>query len=331
MTKITLSREAEVKVAHDVAVGARVLELEATGLTALAASLDQRFSDAVSAIAEIRGRVVVSGMGKSGHIARKIAATLASTGTPAMFVHPADASHGDLGMITEDDCLLLISNSGETKELADIVGYAKRYSIPVVAICGRAESTLAETAYATLLLPDIAEACPIGDAPTTSTTVSLALGDALAVALLERKGFTLDQFKIFHPGGTLGQALIWVENIMRVGEELALIEPDASMSEAILKMTATTFGRVGVIDEFGRLIAAVTDGDIRRHMSPTLLECKVSEVMSLDPKTIGPHALASEAVRLMNEFKITNLYVVDPDSKPVGMLRMHDCLGAGVV
>jgi len=331
MAESTLAQEAEEQVIHDVAVGTRVLELEAAGLTALAESLDQRFSDAVGIMAEIRGRVVVSGMGKSGHVSRKIAATLASTGSPAIFVHSADASHGDLGMITESDCLLLISNSGETRELADIVAYAKRYSIPVVAICGRAESTLAEIANATLVLPDTAEACPIGDAPTTSTTVSLALGDALAVALLERKGFTLDQFKIFHPGGTLGRTLIWAEDIMRVGEELALIEPDAPVSEAILKMTATTFGRVGVKDESGRLIAAVTDGDIRRHMSPTLLESKVSEVMSPNPQTIGSHVLASEAVRLMNEFKITNLYVVDSDSKPVGMLRMHDCLGAGVV
>ena len=307
----------------------RVLLLEKEGLEALARSLGERFVAGLDLLGETKGRVVVAGIGKSGHVARKIAATLASTGTPALFVHPAEASHGDLGMITEDDAVLALSNSGETAEMADIVAYAKRFEIPLVAITGKPDSALAEAASVALVIPESDEACPLGLAPTTSTTVMLALGDAIAVALLERKGFSADNFQDLHPGGKLGHRLLKVADIMHGEEELPLVDGDTTMADALLVMTAKRFGCVGIVNGAGRLEGIITDGDLRRHMSPELLSRKTAEVMSRHPHTIASQALASEAVRAMNARAVTNLFVVD-GGPPVGILHIHDCLRAGV-
>ena len=307
----------------------RVLRLEKEGLEALARSLGERFVAALDILGGVKGRVVVAGIGKSGHVARKIAATLASTGTPALFVHPAEASHGDLGMITEDDAVLALSNSGETTEMADIVAYSKRFAIPLIAVTGKTGSALAEAASVALFIPESDEACPLGLAPTTSTTVMLGLGDAIAVALLERKGFSADNFQDLHPGGKLGRRLFKVADIMHGEEELPLVNGDTTMAEALLVMTAKRFGCVGIVDGADRLQGIVTDGDLRRHMSPELLSLKTAEVMSRQPQTIGSQALASEAVRTMNAHAVTNLFVVD-DGPPIGILHIHDCLRAGV-
>ena len=307
----------------------RVLELEARGLEAMARGIDEAFAHALDLIGQMRGRVIVTGMGKSGHIGRKLAATLASTGTPAMFVHAAEASHGDLGMITEADVVIALSNSGETPELADILVYAKRFGIPLVAMTGKADSTLARAATVTLLLAPAAEACPMGLAPTTSTTIMLALGDALAVATLERKGFSATDFRMLHPGGMLGRRLLRVADIMRQGELLPLAKADEKMDEALIKMTAKSVGCVGVVDGEGRLTGIVTDGDLRRHMGSDLLDRTVGEIMTPNPKTIDAAALASEAVALMNARKITAVFVV-ADFHPIGIVHIHDCLRAGV-
>jgi arabinose-5-phosphate isomerase len=312
----------------DLTAAVRVLRLEAAAIEALARTLDGAFVDAIERLHRVQGRVVVTGMGKSGHIARKIAATLASTGTPALFVHPAEASHGDLGMITPEDAVLALSNSGETNELADLVDYTRRFAIPLVAITAGARSALAEAADVALLLPNAPEACPLGLAPTTSTTMSLALGDALAIALLERKGFSADEFQVLHPGGRLGRRLLRVTDIMHTGDEMPIIRPEAPMSEALLAMTAKRFGCVGVVDDAGALIGIITDGDLRRHMDPALLDKVVGAVMTPGPHTIRPKALAAEAVGLMNAKAITSLFVVE-DRRPVGILHIHDCLRAG--
>ena len=313
------------------ATGRRVLSIEADALLAAAAALDDSFALAVERIAGIDGRVIVTGMGKSGHIGRKIAATFASTGTPALFVHPAEASHGDLGMITKADLVLALSNSGETPELADIVGYCRRFSIAMIAIVGRADSTLAKTADLVLLLPDRPEACPMGLAPTTSTTVALALADALAVALLEHKDFDAHGFGVFHPGGKLGKRLIRVEQLMHGDEALPLIDLDASTADAILEMTAKRFGCVGVLDQRRELAGIITDGDLRRHMEPSLLSRPAVELMTSAPRTVCPEALAVEALAVMNDpdRPITVMFVVE-NHKPVGILHMHDCLRSGV-
>jgi arabinose-5-phosphate isomerase len=274
-------------------------------------------------------RVIVTGMGKSGHIANKIASTLASTGTPAVFVHPAEASHGDLGMITGDDVVIALSNSGETSELADLVTYTRRFKIPLIAITGRANSTLAVAADVALVLPNTPEACPMGLAPTTSTTVMLALGDALAVAMLERKGFSADDFHLLHPGGKLGRLLLRVAGIMHTGDEVPLIGGDRSMADTLLLMTSKSFGCAGIVDDDGRLKGIVTDGDLRRHMSGDLLSLKTEEVMTADPLSVQPSTLASEALGFMNARSITTLFVVE-DGRPVGIIHIHDCLRAGV-
>jgi arabinose-5-phosphate isomerase len=313
----------------DIDVARRVLLVEKRGLEALAARLDESFAAAIEIFAATRGRIVVTGMGKSGHIARKIAATLASTGAPAQFVHPGEASHGDLGMIAAGDAVLALSNSGETSELGDIVAYAARFRIPLVAMTRRSPSVLAEAADVTLVLPATEEACPLGLAPTTSTTMMLALGDAIAVALLERKGFSSDDFKVLHPGGKLGRRLLRVADIMHAGDAVPVVPEGTAMSEAVLVMTAKSFGCVGVMAG-GRLAGIVTDGDLRRHMQSDLLARSVDEVMTPAPKTIGPAALAAEALGLMNEHAITSLMVVDEDRRPVGILHIHDCLRAGV-
>jgi arabinose-5-phosphate isomerase len=314
----------------DLAVARRVIRAEICGLESLAKALDGAFQQAVNACAAVRGRIIVTGVGKSGHIARKIAATLASTGTPAQFVHPVEASHGDLGMVGSDDAILALSNSGETTELADIIAYSRRFKIPLIAITGAARSTVAGAADVVLLLPAAAEACPMGLAPTTSTTMMMTLGDALAIALLERKGFSSADFRVFHPGGRLGRRLLRVRDIMHEGDEVPLITPDAPMSDAILVMTARSFGCVGVCEPEGRLVGVITDGDLRRHMGDSLLGRPVGAVMNQNPKTIAATALAADALGVMNRFAITSLFVVDESGRPIGFLHLHDCLRAGI-
>ena len=313
----------------------RVLTLEADSIRALAELLDGAFSAAVDRLAQVSarqggGRVIVSGMGKSGHVARKIAATMASTGTPAQFVHPAEASHGDLGMITATDAVLCLSNSGETPELNDLVAHAKRFDIPLIAIVGRDGSSLGQAADIALVLPKTPEACPLGLAPTTSTTMMLALGDALAVALLERKGFTAEDFQVLHPGGKLGKALIKVSDIMHVGDEVPLVPLGTGMRDAVLTMTAKTFGCVGIADGDGKLVGIITDGDLRRHIDDDLFAHSVDDVMTRAPKAIRPQALAAEALGRMKASKVTALFVV-ADGRPIGIVRIHDMLRAGVV
>jgi arabinose-5-phosphate isomerase len=319
---------------QDLDAGRRVLRLEAQGLDALATSLGDGFTRVLDVLVAVTGRITVTGMGKSGHIARKIAATLASTGTPAQFVHPGEASHGDLGMIAPGDAVLAMSNSGDTTELNDIVLYTRRFAIPLVAMTAQAQSALAEAADATLILPQAPEACPMGLAPTTSTIMMLALGDAVAIALLERKGFSAKDFQVLHPGGSLGRKLLRVSEIMHGPEELPLCRPETPMAEAILTMTKGTFGCVGITRDDGELVGIITDGDLRRHMNPGLLEARAAEVMTGPPRTIRPQALAAEALGIMNglrnERPITSLFVVE-EARPVGILHIHDCLRAGVV
>ena len=316
----------------DLDVARAVLGTEAQALRALAAALDESFARAVEILAGASGRIVVSGMGKSGHVARKLAATLASTGTPALFVHPAEASHGDLGMIVGGDVVLALSNSGETPELADIVAHARRFALPIVAVTARRGSALAKAADAVLLLPQTAEACPMGLAPTTSTVMQMALGDALAVALLTRRGFTAADFGRFHPGGRLGARLRRVGELMHEGNEMPLAPPELPMHQALLRMTEKRFGCLGVTEAAGRLVGIITDGDLRRHMGPDLLARRVGEIMTPDPRTIMADALAAEALHVMNarERPITALFVVDRDGRPVGILHVHDLLRAGV-
>lgn len=313
-----------------IAVGRGVLLHEAEALRTLAGALDASFVRVVDLFAGLEGRVVVTGMGKSGHVARKVAATFASTGTPAFYVHPAEASHGDLGMITREDAVLAFSNSGETEELRDLTLYSRRFRIPLVAVTSRAESTLARNADLVLLLPPLREACPLGLAPTTSTTAMLALGDALAVALLRRKGFTPGQFADFHPGGRLGARLMRVEQLMRRDDMLPLVRPETPMREAVLEMTRKCLGCVGIVDADGRLVGIVTDGDLRRHMGPDLLERRAGDIMTRHPLTIAPGALAVEALGTMNRNAVTVLFVVDAEGRPVGALHIHDCLRAGI-
>ena len=313
----------------DLAAARRVVAQESRALARLAEALTGRFVEATELLAATRGRIVLSGMGKSGHIANKIAATFASTGAPALFVHPAEASHGDLGMITEADTLLMLSNSGETPELADLVNYATRFSIPLVAIVGQAPSTLADSATVALVLPDEPEAGTLGLAPTTSTIMMLALGDALAVALLERKGLTAEDFSLYHPGGKLGQRLVRVADIMHAGDSLPLVPAETAMAEALIVMTAKRLGCVGATDARGALVGIVTDGDLRRHMDADLLRKPVSEIMTRDPVTIHGGALGAEAVHLMNQRQITSLFVIEGE-RPVGVVHIHDCLRAGL-
>ncbi|MGE5270700.1 MAG: KpsF/GutQ family sugar-phosphate isomerase [Thiohalocapsa sp.] len=315
---------------RDLAVARRVVRAEIEGLEQLAGALDAGFAAALDLCAAAVGRLIVTGVGKSGHIARKIAATLASTGTPAMFVHPSEASHGDLGMIGQQDAILALSNSGDSGELADIIAYSRRFKIPLIAFTGGSGSLLAEAADVVLLLPCTAEACPMGLAPTTSTTMMIALGDALAIALLERRGFSSADFQLFHPGGKLGRRLLRVADIMHVGDAVPLISTEAPTSEAILVMSAKSFGCVGVCGADGQLVGVITDGDLRRHMDDRLLSRSVGDVMHRDPKTITAGLLAAEALGVMNRFEITALFVVDDARRPAGFLHMHDCLRAGV-
>jgi arabinose-5-phosphate isomerase len=312
------------------ATARRVIGIEAQALTLLGDSLGESFAGAVRLILKARGRVIVSGMGKSGHIGRKIAATLASTGTPAQFVHPAEASHGDLGMVTREDVALVLSNSGETPELSDIVAHTRRFSIPLIGVAGKPGSTLLRQADVAIVLPQSAEACGTGVVPTTSTTMTLALGDALAVALMEHRRFTPEHFRTFHPGGKLGARLATVASLMH--SDLPLVTAATPMSEALLVISQKGFGVVGVTDAAGVLAGIITDGDLRRHMAG-LLDHTAAHVMTPAPRTIAPDALAEAALAVMNAHKITSLFVLRPggDGRPLGILHIHDCLRAGVV
>ncbi|CAN0342172.1 unnamed protein product [Discosporangium mesarthrocarpum] len=307
----------------------RVLETEIGGLRALSDALDAGFARAVDLIAAASGRVIVTGMGKSGHIATKIAATLASTGTPAQYVHPGEASHGDLGMITANDAIIALSNSGETAELSDIVAYAKLQRIPLISITGKANSALSNAADVPLVMPDSPEACPLSLAPTTSTTVMLALGDAIAVALLERRGFSPDDFRLLHPGGQLGSRLTMAVDVMRSGDEMPLVDLDSPMTETIIEMTAKRFGCVGVLSPAGRLAGIITDGDLRRHMENDILAMTAAEVMTPDPKAVSENILTAQVLAMMNENQITNYFVV-ADGTPVGIIHIHDVLRKGL-
>jgi arabinose-5-phosphate isomerase len=316
-----------------VASALRTLDTERDGVAALAAAmcdgLGTAFAAAVAAIRAARGRVIVTGMGKSGHVGRKIAATLASTGTPAFFVHAADASHGDLGMITSDDVMLVLSWSGETEELKDLINYSRRFRIALIAVTVSADSTLGKAADVVLALPETREACPHNLAPTTSSLMQLALGDALAIALLESRGFSAMDFGVFHPRGRLGAALKFVRDIMHSGQAVPLIKCGALMSEAIVEMTAKGFGCVAVTDDAGKLAGIITDGDLRRHMRADLLQLTVDAVMTTSPIVVRPHQLASEALQVLNSLKKQALIVVESDM-PVGILNFHDLLRAGV-
>jgi arabinose-5-phosphate isomerase len=308
----------------------RVLRNEGNALLSLAQALPSDFDAAVRLILNAQGRVVLSGMGKSGHIARKIAATLASTGTPSIYVHPAEASHGDLGMITPQDICLVISNSGETTELGDLLAYCLRFEIPIIGISKRDDSTLMRAAALRLTLPDLEEACALGMAPTTSTTLTLGLGDALAIAVMEQREFRPEHFRSFHPGGRLGAQLAKVTQLMHSGDSLPLVGAGAPMADAILQMTESGFGITGVTDAQGALIGVISDGDLRRNMVG-LMERRAGDVATLSPVTVAPDTAAAEAVALMNKRKVYALFVVAADRAPVGVLRLHDCLRAGVV
>jgi len=314
------------------ATARRVVSREADALARLTGSLGASFAEAAAVLLAARGRVIVSGMGKSGHIARKIAATFASTGTPAHFVHPAEASHGDLGMMATGDVALLLSNSGETPELADMIAYTRRFAIPLIGVAGRAGSTLLTRADVAILLPDAPEACDTGIVPTTSTTMTLALGDALAIALMEHRRFTPEKFREFHPGGRLGAQLARVADLMHGGQRMPLIAEASPMGEALVEMSAKGFGVVGVTDAAGRLVGIVTDGDLRRHMDG-LMDRTAGEVMTRAPLTIAPGALAEEALARMNARKITTLFAMyeGGNERPEGILHIHDCLRAGVI
>ena len=311
----------------------RTLELEVGGLNALRTAIEdglgEVFAEAVATIRASRGRVIVTGMGKSGHVGQKIAATLASTGTPAFFVHPSEASHGDLGMITREDIILALSWSGETVELGNILTYSRRFGVRLIALTSRAESALGKAADLVLKLPAVQEACPHGLAPTTSTITQLAIGDCLALALLESRGFSAADFKVFHPGGQLGANLQYASDLMHKADKLPLVTPDTVMSDALVIMTEKSFGCLGVVDEAGRLIGIVTDGDLRRHMGPDLVRARVDAIMTREPKTIAPDALASAALNLVNQLAITALFVVEAE-KPVGIIHIHDLLRAGI-
>ena len=311
----------------------RSLDTEANGLAALIEALDgelgESFSAAIDLLRHASGNVIFSGIGKSGHIARKAAATFASTGTRAMFVHAAEASHGDLGMVSPEDVIIMLSNSGENAELKDIVAYSRRFAVPLIAMTGNAGSALGKAADVVLKLPRAAEACPNGLAPTTSTTMQIALGDALAIALLDDRGFTAAEFQKFHPGGRLGAALAHVRDVMHGSDRLPLAAKDTVMSDALLTMTAKSLGCLGVIDDDGRLAGVITDGDLRRHMQPDLLKRTAGEIMTNDPKTVTPDTLASAAMETLNSMNITILFVVE-NQRPVGVIHVHDLLQLGV-
>jgi arabinose-5-phosphate isomerase len=331
--KLRVVHSARLAPPHPAQSAVRTLDLESEGLHALRMALDQHlrepFATAVTILAGAKGRVIVTGIGKSGHIGQKLAATFASTGTPAFFVHPSEASHGDLGMITREDAIVAISWSGESLELGNILTYSRRFKVPLIAITAGAESALAKQSDVVLELPRAKEACPHGLAPTTSTTMQLAIGDCLAIALLESKGFTAHDFSLFHPGGSLGASLKFVSDLMHAGEQLPLVGEDVPMSGALVTMTQKAFGCLGVVDSKGRLAGVITDGDLRRHMGDRLLAARTGEIMTKKPKVVTPGMLASAALEVLNTSRITALFVVDK-GRPVGIVHIHDLLRAGV-
>jgi arabinose-5-phosphate isomerase len=319
---------------NTVSAARRAIEIETRGMTALIEALDGTLGDAltraVDTILAASGRVIVSGMGKSGHIARKIAATMASTGTPASFVHPAEASHGDLGMITPNDVVIMLSNSGESAELKDMLNYCARFSVPMIAITANAASTMGRSADVVLQLPKVQEACPNGLAPTTSTLLQLALGDAMAMALLESKGFSADDFRNYHPGGKLGAQIKHAQDIMHHGKELPIAVEGTLLSVAIPILSEKKFGCLGVVDANGTLIGIVTDGDLRRHLGPDLTSRSVENVMTKNPTTVHGNMLAAEVIEIINSKRITAVFVLDKSRKPVGLIHIHDLLREGV-
>ena len=319
-------------VEQDIDCAKRTINSEIEAVRAMEEALDNSLSDALDLMQKASGRVIVTGMGKSGHIGTKIAATLASTGTPSFFIHPAEASHGDLGMLTEDDAVLAISNGGESKELSDIIIYCKRYGIPLIAMTKNPDSSLGRAGDVLLKLPNYREACPLGMAPTTSTTATLMLGDVLAVCLMERKGFSKLDYKRRHPGGKLGAMLQKVSDLMHRGEEVPTVSENTLMQEAMLVMSSKMLGCVGIVDTAGKLTGVITDGDLRRAMSSDILSKKVTDVMTKNPKTISPDVLAAEALNTMNNTGkgITQLFILDDEQRPVGVIHIHDCLRAGV-
>lgn len=313
------------------AVGKSVLQTEAAALVDLKNALDESFTRAVEALANAKGRVIVTGMGKSGHIAHKIAASMSSLGTTAYFVHPGEASHGDLGMIEPDDIVIALSNSGDSPELSDIIAFCHRFNITLIGMTGRREGTLAKRSHIVLCLPPLEEACPFGLAPTTSTTLMLALGDALAIALLEKRHFSKEQYKMRHPGGKLGKLMLNAADLMHSGDEMPLVRAETKMSDALIVMTEKSLGCVGVVDENGDLQGIVTDGDLRRKMSADLLTRSAGEIMTANPRSVTRETSAADVVRIMNTTGkgITGLFVLD-GKKPVGFVHIHDCLRAGV-
>lgn len=325
------SKETNVTDNKDIEVAKQTIEQEIEALKVMESELDSTLSKAVDVLIQTKGRVIITGMGKSGHIGRKISATMASTGTPSFFLHPGEASHGDLGMITADDSVIAISNSGESKELSDILVYCRRFGVPLIAITKNVESSLAKNSDIVLKLPNNREACPLGLAPMSSTTATLVMGDILSADLMVRKGFTEADFKLRHPGGKLGSILRHVSDIMHTGDEMPIIKNNAIMQDALLTMSAKMLGCVGIVNDNGELEGMITDGDLRRWMSPDLITEKVVNVMTKNPKTISPDALIAEAVNVMNNtgHGITNLFVIQ-DKKPIGVIHIHDCLKAGV-
>lgn len=317
---------------NDILSAKRTIDKEVEALRMMEDELNGSLVEALNLMQNIKGRIIVTGMGKSGHVGSKIAATLASTGTPSFFVHPGEASHGDLGMLTKEDAVLAISNSGETKELSDIILYCKRYNIPLIAITKNPTSTLGKTADIILKLPDDGEACPLGLAPTSSTTATMVLGDILAVCLLERKGFSKTDFRQRHPGGKLGSYLLKVSDLMHTGKEIPLVKTGTPLQDALLEMTSKMLGCVGIIDNNGLLIGIITDGDLRRNLSSDMLTKTADDIMTKSPKSVGPDMLAAEAINTMNTTGkgITQLFVIE-EQKPIGIIHMHDCLRAGVV
>lgn len=312
------------------ASGQNVLRAEGKALTQLAETLNGPFVEAVKYLLACKGRVIVSGMGKSGHIARKIAATMASTGTPAFFVHPGEASHGDLGMIIKSDVVIAISNSGESKELTDLIHYTRRFAIPLIGVTSKGKSTLASESDVALLLAEVPEVGALGLAPTTSTTMTLALGDALAVACLEHKGFTAEDYSNFHPGGKLGQSLLRVSALMHEGDELPLAKESDTMDHVLVVMTEKRFGCAGIVNDAGKLIGIVTDGDLRRNMGNALVQETAASIMTTDPMTIPPRMLAAEALQTLNDKQRTQVFIVDGNHKPIGIIHLHDLLRAGM-
>lgn len=318
LTKIDLLAEAR-----------KVISLEVSALKALSESLDHHFEKAVDIIMNVSGRVIISGMGKSGHIGAKIAATFASTGTPSFFLHPGEASHGDLGMITKDDVIICLSNSGETAEISDLIAYSKRYSIPLIAIASSQNSTLAKNSDCALIVPKMPEACPNGLAPTTSTTMMLVLGDALAVAMMRMRGFTSENFLNFHPGGKLGARLLKVSDLMHCAPGLPLVPKEMLLSDVIIEITSKSFGCAGVLSNNGSLVGIITDGDLRRHIKlDSFLNRKACDVMSCKPITLSPEKLVNEAVAIMEKNNITCIFITQ-DQKPMGIVHIHDCLRIG--